>query len=950
MNNDDKINLKHCMDAATTYLDNGFSIISLKEKSKEPKIGKWIPYQFSYPERKDLVSWFSNSYSNIAIVTGKISAIFAIDIDGIEAAEYYNNKVNSCGDEQLISANKNTMKIKTGSGNINIIFGFNHQEYENEKLENLILWKNNNKSGHSEIRLKGEGSYIVAPPSIHPNNNKYTLVNGINPIILKREQIQKLIDLLSKDGFNRDKKSTDSSILQIVEIFKPCYGNGYRNDLVLYLSGWLRKLGISLEDAEKIIVELAKDDEEKSNRIRTLQETYKKHNLDEIAGYAGLLKLFVYEYNSIEDAKEKLIKVKEIIDKQFGTNKDNKKEIEKEKIDILSLIKKDYCVELFVDQFNKPYIAIKIKEHKENLGLDSQRFKNWLYRFYYENTGEISSEEVENVIKVLKSKAEFNELRKKLELRVAKATTNDDFTFYYDLTNSNWSAVKITPEGWTIENNPPTLFRRYANQLSQVNPSSHAISSSSTSSFLTIDDKDYTILDKFIDLLNVKDDDNKLLLKCYIISLFIPDISKPILMLHGEQGSAKSTLQELIKMLVDPSIVKTLTFPRDINEIILKLSHNYIAYFDNVSVIKEWISDALCRAVTGSGFSKRQLYTDDDDIIYFFQRCIGFNGINLAATKADLLDRGIIIQLERIAKQKRRKIEDIWNDFESLRPQLLGYIFDILVKVLQIKQKGGIKISNGLNRMADFEEYAEIISRCMGYREGEFLRVYQDNIGVQIDEAIQANPLSMALLELMDVANEWDKTPTELSLELNDIAETKLKINIQKIKSWPKSPNQLSRRLTEAQTILREKGIVIERFKDEKGHRKIKIRKISSISTYRQKLENQEQNHIKSLDDTLDDTFFVSSNKNDGNQEQNNGFGRFDDIDNTLHTKVREHLANGKTLKCHHKSCVDKEYRSLDEYTNHCFSRHPKQPMYPELSLIQMVDDLEPKGNPWETK
>ena len=249
-------------------------------------------------------------------------------------------------------------------------------------------------------------------------------------------------------------------------------------------------------------------------------------------------------------------------------------------------------------------------------------------------------------------------------------------------------------------------------------------------------------------------------------------------MLHGEQGSAKSTLQELIKMLVDPSIVKTLTFPRDINELIQQLSHNYIAYFDNVSIIREWISDALCRSVTGSGFSKRQLYTDDDDIIYYFLRCIGFNGINLAATKADLLDRGIIIQLERIPKQKRRKIEDIWNDFEILRPQLLASIFDILVKVLQIKQKGGIKISNGLNRMADFEEYAEIISRCMGYQEDEFLRVYQDNIGLQIDEAIQASPLSMAVVVLMDNKDndaEWIQSATELYLELNDIAETNIK-------------------------------------------------------------------------------------------------------------------------------------------------------------------------------
>ena len=904
-----------CLDFATTYLNLGFSLIPLKKKSKEPLI-EWTPYQSYFPERKDLVQWFSNSDNNIAIVTGKISAIFVIDIDGEQAAQFYNDKINSLGDQELISANNNTMKIKTGSDNINIIFRFNTQEYSHNNLKSSILWKNNDEKNHSEIRVKAEGGYIVAPPSIHPNNKKYTLINGINPITLTREQIQKLIDLLSKNDFNKDKKSTNN-ILQVIEILKPHYTNGIRNDLILYLSGWLRKLGVSLEVAEEIITELAKEDEEKGNRIRTLHETYKKQDLDKIAGYSGLLKLLTYDCKE-RDAKEKLKKVKKIIDKIIVTNKNNKKENEdekdEEKIDIISLIKEDY-VDLFVDQFNKPYIAIKIKEHVEILGLDSQRFKNWLYRLFYENTGEIKSEEVENTIKVLKSEAEFSENRKTLELRVAKLATNendDDYTFYYDLTNSNWSTVKITPEGWTIENNPPILFRRYANQLPQVTPISTSITSS-PSSFLTMDDKDDTILDKFIDLLNVKDKDNKLLLKCYIISLFIPGISKPILMLHGEQGSAKTTLQELIKMLVDPSIVKTLTFPRDINELVQQLSHNYIAYYDNISVIKEQISNALCRAVTGTGFSKRQLYTDDDDIIYFFLRCIGFNGINLAATKADLLDRGIIIQLERIQKEKRRKIEDIWKDFEILRPHLLEYIFDILVKVLQIKQKGGIKISNGLNRMADFEEYAEIIARCMGYQEGEFFRVYQDNISVQIDEAIQANPLSMAVMELMDdTATELDKTPTELHIELNGVAETKLNLNIQKIKAWPKSPNQLSRRLTEAQTVLREKGIEIERYKDEKGNRKIKIRRVSSISPYRQEPENQEQNPNKTLDDTLDDTKTVSSNNSNDNQEENNGFGRFDGVDDTLHIKVREHLSKGKSLKCHHKNCDNKEFHSLE--------------------------------------
>ena len=50
---------------------------------------------------------------------------------------------------------------------------------------------------------------------------------------------------------------------------------------------------------------------------------------------------------------------------------------------------------------------------------------------------------------------------------------------------------------------------------------------------------------------------------------------------------------------------------------------------------------------------------------------IGFNGINLAATKADLLDRGLIIQTETIPNGNRRRRKAIWNKFYSIRPQLL---------------------------------------------------------------------------------------------------------------------------------------------------------------------------------------------------------------------------------------------------------------------------------------
>ena len=51
--------------------------------------------------------------------------------------------------------------------------------------------------------------------------------------------------------------------------------------------------------------------------------------------------------------------------------------------------------------------------------------------------------------------------------------------------------------------------------------------------------------------------------------------------------------------------------------------------------------------------------------------------------------------------------------------------------------------------MADWEEYAEIISRCMGNEEGELQRVYQENINKQVDDAVASSQLCMAVIELV---------------------------------------------------------------------------------------------------------------------------------------------------------------------------------------------------------
>jgi hypothetical protein len=553
-----------------------------------------------------------------------------------------------------------------------------------------------------------------------------------------------------------------------------------------------------------------------------------------------------YEVKQICTSAEDFILKKGNSQQQENNNGNNKEdEKQKKQIQVAFDTVKKQAHKLFIDEYGQAHVAITIQDHLEIFSIDSNKFKDWYRMFIYEQEENIMTDETINKLcslaRAYSASSKYGE-QINLNLRTASTITNNQLEWVYDLTNKDWSFVKITSEGWYIIKND-VIFRRYGNQKPQVTP----------------DQKyDPDIFDRFMKLVNIKTDDKSinLLLRIYIISLFIPDIQKVILMLHGSGGAAKTFLEEMIKTLVDPSIPLTVSLPRDKNQLIQQLSHNHVAYYDNISIITPWISDELCRAVTGSGSSIRKLFTDDDDIIRFFKRCVGFNGINLAATKADLLDRGLIVQLEQIDEELRRNPTDMWKEFEELRPQLLGYILDILVKVLKWKNDGGLKL-NKLPRMAEFAEYGEMISRCMGYKDDEFINAYTENRELQSEEVIESSQIATCLIYLMfekykdyyiegkeynDKNYEtWKGTASQLLDELNNIAMSvdSLHIDIQS-QYWPQAANSLRRRLNEILPTLKQADLIIEFSKDPDSKRTkvINIRKVSSEPSYRPKEQN----------------------------------------------------------------------------------------------------------------
>jgi hypothetical protein len=261
-----------------------------------------------------------------------------------------------------------------------------------------------------------------------------------------------------------------------------------------------------------------------------------------------------------------------------------------------------------------------------------------------------------------------------------------------------------------------------------------------------------------------------------------------------------------MKELIDPSELRLgFSVPRDVFEFAQTANHHLFLFYDNLTTMPLWFSDALSRAITGSSFSKRQLYTDDDDIIYSFQRIVALNGINQVVIKSDLLDRSILLHLERIPTNKRKEESVFWREFDEDKPLILGAIFDVLAKALQIYPTLDLP---KLPRLADFARYGYAIAEAAGFGGDKFLQAYFKNIDGMHDAAIEANPLAQVVVEFMKDKSKWTGTAAKLLGLLTGIA---VNMNLNQSKDWPKDAASFGKELNLIATNLQFKGIHFER-------------------------------------------------------------------------------------------------------------------------------------------
>jgi hypothetical protein len=439
-----------------------------------------------------------------------------------------------------------------------------------------------------------------------------------------------------------------------------------------------------------------------------------------------------------------------------------------------------FCEELFHTATGTAFADILVDGHRETWPIRSKRFRGWLRRRYYQATGgAASAAEIRSTLDLLEARAQFDGPERAVHVRIAEHAGH----IYLDLADEQWCAVDIGPDGWRVIGCPPVRFRRPAGMLPLPVPQQGG-SIECLNSFL-----------------NLASRDDFVLIVASLLAALRPGGPYPLLAISGEQGSAKTVLSKLLKALIDPNAAPVRSLSREERELMIAANNSYLLAFDNVSSLPVWLSDALCRLASGGSFAVRQLYTDDEEVLFDAARPILLNGIEEVINRPDLGDRAIFLTLASIGEMQRRPESELWREFEIERPRMLGALLDAVVHGLRTL---GFVHLDRLPRMADFALWTTACETAF-WPAGTFARAYVANRRATIEDIIDADPVATRVREIMAERSSWTGSATDLLRAGADRSAD----SIYKDDGWPKSPRALAGRLRRAQTFLRVLGIEV---------------------------------------------------------------------------------------------------------------------------------------------
>ena len=670
--------VKNCMtlqDHIENITSKGLSVFPIVKGQKSPAVPKWEIYRSEITETHEIEEFLAKGHDAYGIpCKSPVDAdIMVVDIDAYQDKE-------GCPEDKLPEIFKDDFVVRTGKG-----FHIYKKIPYGNKITNFAGLKMQNWSFDIRGNAKGDGTYgggyVLGPGSRHPNGSYYKLINDVPMKELDMNWWEKVLDSNKKRETGADKISNDIDVMLNMVAGETQKGKGQG----VY--------DINLREVGKIIHSI-KDLSDMESMNKGLQESIAFNSVHK-TGYPQ--DKIVSMYKSIYK-KELASRADKGID-ETGEKMSERAAVEYD-------LKKVYKAGLsLVTDANTEQVYIQINGRK-NVALDSIEGKRWLIQ----TTTPPTQGRVSNLLMRLDAQATD---APKISLLPRVAPDGKDIV--YNLGRKSGETIRVSREKktWEIQEVGTKWFVSPAGELPQVTPIAGG-----------------NVM-RIFEFANINKEHRELFV-CLMIAYFLPDIDYPIMYIHGEKGSGKSTAALFVKHLVDPNGIslESSINQQDIREAKVALSSSYLTVLDNISFITQGFSDLLATAATGGGFRDRQLHTNKDVVLTTMKKPIIITAVNQEAKREDLLSRLILFEVDRLPQTGSK--QKFAQRFREAKPEILGGIFDVLAKATLLPED-----EKNLIRMSDFHMYCRAFCRVLGFDVAKVDALLQENYQRQESESVE---------------------------------------------------------------------------------------------------------------------------------------------------------------------------------------------------------------------
>ncbi|ABL66078.1 hypothetical protein [Chlorobium phaeobacteroides] len=454
--------------------------------------------------------------------------------------------------------------------------------------------------------------------------------------------------------------------------------------------------------------------------------------------------------------------------------------------------------ELFFDETTRDgFVTVG----SDTMRVRSVAFLDWLsYRHYRESGGSSASDSaLKQACGTLSGLCQHEGKPERVFLRAGR--NSETGAYYLHGIGKNGQSAEVTATGWRLLEVAPVKFWRSGSAVPFPEPIAGGD------------------IGKLWDLVNIPEADRVLVL-AWILEAWRPDTPFPALELCGVQGSAKSSTQKRLRMLVDASSAPLRAAPKTVEDAFVSAGNNWVVSLDNVSHLSAGLQDAFCIMATDGAYAGRTLFTNADETVITIKRPVVLSGINNPVTAQDLISRTVHIELP-VIEGRRRLESELDAAFNEAWPEIFGGLLDLFVKTLRMLPETVLPVD--ALRMADFNHLGEAMARAMGYKPGAFTSLYRGNYRESVQRAMESSPVAVAVAQMAEdspLQEVFDGTYKEL-LE-------KLVTHKTDNEGWPKSEKGLANALKRQMPALQEIGVVLipeTGPKQSKKGRRIVIRK-----------------------------------------------------------------------------------------------------------------------------